>query len=612
MSFQIPNSYSARATSESPSASSNYSKPPSSSVKIYSPAGGTPAASFDPVASLDHSYEISPPESPHTSDDPQNSSRHSNSEVSPITESPKASTTDFLRVYSQSSNIPMPLRSQKYEDLGNAPLEWRYREPSPPKRDSASSILTNWDHFLLGAATGETGKPAHTSSSAVHSEFGGIAREAKSPLHLNAANGVGGGRDTTNLSIRQPSLSVIPKEPWKGASGRHTIIYPPCDKPLPPGKTPSFPRGTQKTSECSRDKTSGKMTYRKPVRAPSPPISDNSTGPNEGGGNMQLQVLPSPAEKIPINLPGTPSVKSSLSLIIPSDIHDHHSSSGADDSESTRTLANGIRFSPPRTVTSSIPLAQMQFSPSILKIDRSASSPERTITCKIHDQKPHLITPDITPMKMQSGLDLEAIENDFRAKMHHMHLEDQPPSRFSATTCATTMYDSPPATPEMSSNSPTPNPPLTILNRKRPVAATNISNPKVASRKPTLQEFKKSSRVAPVNVRLSKSLPKSPPEAQAVTRVATLEAKLENLRRRRSNLRTVIQERTNVVQLSSTAYDTASRHEIKRAVDGLHEELAEVIKDEHETGLQLHRAWKRHDTDSAYENSSLWVKRLAS
>lgn len=506
----------------------------------------------------------------------------------------------------------MPLRSQKYEDLGKASLEWSYREPSPPKRDSASAVLTNWDHFLVGPTTSETGKLAHTSSGAVPFESGGIAREAKPPLRLNAANGVGGGGDSTNLSIRQPNPSVIPKEAWKGASGRHPIISPPCDKPLPPGKRPSFPRGSQKVSECSIDKTSGKMTYRKPVRAPSPPTSDNWTGPNEVGGNRQLQVLSSPTAQPPMNLPATPCAKSSLSLIIPSDIRDHHSSSSADDGNATRTSANEIRFSPPWTDTSSIPLAQMQFSPSILKIDRSSPSPKRIITLKNCDLKPHPITPDITPMKMQSGLDLEAIEKDFRAKMHHMHLGDQPPGRFSATTSATTMYDSPPATPEMSSNSPTTTPPSTILNRKRPVAATSISNPKVASRKPTPQEFKKSSRVAPLSVRLSKSLPKSPPEAQAVTRVASLEAKLENLRRRRSNLRTVIQERTNVVQLSSTAYDMASRHEIKRTVDGLHEELAEVIKDEHETGLQLHRAWKRHDTDSAYEHSSLWVKRLAS
>lgn len=543
------------------------------------------------------------------SDDPQTSNSQMRTEVSPITESPRASTNDFFLLYSQGSDKPKS-RSQKFEDSGNASLEWRYREPSPPKHDSASTVLPNWDNFLLSPTKGESGKPAYTSSGAVNLESGGIARDINPPLGVTATNGVRGGPDLTNLSIRQPHLSTIPKEAWKGASGRHTIIYPPCDKPLPPGKTPSFPRGTQKATECSRDKTSGKGTYRKPVRAPSP-RRDSSTGPNEGGGNGPLQVLRSPAAQIPISLAGTPNVKSSLSLIIPSDIHNHHLSSSAEPDESMRTSANGIRFSPSKRVTSSIPLAQMQFSPSILKTDRSASSPERSLTCKKHDQKSLRITPDITPMKMQSGLDLESIENDFRAKMHHMRLGDQPPSRFSATTCSTSMYDSPPATPEMGSNSSTPNPPSTILNRKRPIAATNISNPNVSSRKLTPQEFEKSSRVGPVNVQLSKTLPKSPPEAQAVTRVASLEAKLENLRRRRSNLRTVIQERTNVVQLSSTAYDIASRHEMKRAVDGLRDELAEVIKDEHETGLQLHRAWKRHDTDSAYEHSSLWVKRLA-
>lgn len=603
---------SARATSQSPSASSNYSKPPPSTLKIYAPAAGTPAASFDPGLYSVHSNEISPPESPHTSDTPQYSSRPSSCDVSPITESPKDSINDFLRVHSQVSNIPVPLRSQKYEDLGNSPLEWRYREPSPPKRNSASTVLTNWDHFSVAPTTIATGKPSHTNSSAVQFELGGIARDDIAPLRFNAATiGGGGGRYPTNLSTRQPDPLVIPKEAWKGASGRHTIIYPLCDKPLPPGKTPSFPRGTQKAADRSRNKTWSKMTYRKPVRAPSPLTSDTSTGPNEGGGNSHLQLLSSLTAQIPMNFPGTPSVKSSPSLVIPSDIHDHHSSSSADNGIATRTSANGISFSPSRTITSSIPLAQMQLSPTILKNDHSSSSPKRNVTCKKHDQKPHLITPEITPMKMQGGRDLEAIENDFRAKMHNMHLWDQSPGRFSTTTCATTVYDSPPATPEMRSNSPTPTPPSTI-NRKRPIAASSLSNPKVASRKPTPQEFKKSSRVTPLNARLSKSLPKSPPEVQAVTRVASLEAKLENLRRRRSNLRTVIQERTNVVQLSSTVNSMTSRHEIKRTVDGLHEELAEVIKDEHETGLQLHRAWKRHDTDSAYEHSSLWVKRLAS
>lgn len=503
----------------------------------------------------------------------------------------------------------MPLRSQKHEDL-NPSLDWRYRGPSHPNRDSASTVLTNWDHFSGGPTAGETGNSAQKSSGGLHLELGGSSRERKIPLRFNATVGIGSGQDPMNPSIRQSNPSSIPKEAWKGASGRHIIVNPPCDKSLPPGKSPSFPRGTLTASESSKDQKTGMMTYRKPVRAPSPFTSDSSIGSKEGSETGPIQVLHFPAaQKIPLSSPGAPGMKSSQSTTIPSDIHDYYSSSSA---VSGNASVNGGSFNPSRTVASLVPLAQMQFSPSILGIDGSSSSPKRTVTCKQHDQKPHHITPDFTPMKMQSGLDLEAIENDFRVKMHHMHLEDQPPSRFSATTCASTVYDSPPATPEMSSNSPISTPPSTILNRKRPVAATSVSNPKVASRKPTPQEFKKSSRVDPRNVKLSKSLPMSPPEAQALTRVASLEAKLENLRRRRSNLRMVIQERTNVVQPSSMVYDMASRHEIKKAIDGLYEELAEVVKDEHETGLQLHRAWKRQDTDSAYENSSLWVKRLAS
>ena len=559
-----------------------------------------------------HSIEISPPESPHSNDDPRNSSEQIIYDVSPITESPKPSTNDFLRAYSQGSNIPVPLRPQKHEDLGNPPLDWRYRGPSPPSRDSASTVLTSWDHFSGGPTTGETGNYDQKSAGGVHLELGGIAREGKIPLRFNAAMGIGSGQDPTNLSIRQSNPSFITKEAWKGASGRHTIVNPPCDKPLPPGKTLLFPRGTQKVSESSRDQTSDMITYRKPVRAPSPLTRDYPMRLNEGGGTSPLQVVHSPAAQIPMILSGTPGMKSSPSTAIPLDIHDHHSPSSATDGNTMRTSVDGGSFGPSKRATSSIPLAQIQVTPSIIGIDGSSSAPKRTVTGKNHEQKTHLITSDFTPIKLQKGLDLQAIENDFRAKMHHMHLEDQPPSRFSATTCASTVYDSPPATPEMSSNSSTPTPTSTILNRKRPVAATTISIPKVTSRKPTPQEFKKSSRIDPGNFRLSKSLPKSPPEAQAVTRVASLEAKLENLRRRRSNLRMVIQERTNVVQPSSVAYDMASRHEIKKAIDGLHEELAQVIKDEHETGLQLHRAWKRQDTDSAYENSSLWVKRLAS
>lgn len=105
-------------------------------------------------------------------------------------------------------------------------------------------------------------------------------------------------------------------------------------------------------------------------------------------------------------------------------------------------------------------------------------------------------------------------------------------------------------------------------------------------------------------------MPKSPDEAAATTLVASLEAKLDALRRRRQNLKTVLHELTNVVQPSSIAYDMASRAEIKKTVDNINNELATVQKDEHETGLMLHRAWKRQDQESAYEPTHLWVRRV--
>lgn len=97
---------------------------------------------------------------------------------------------------------------------------------------------------------------------------------------------------------------------------------------------------------------------------------------------------------------------------------------------------------------------------------------------------------------------------------------------------------------------------------------------------------------------------------EAQDRVASLQASLDNLRRRKNNVNTVLHELTNVVQPSSIAYDIAARKEVKKTVEGLNKELTEILKEEHETGLKLHRAWKRQDNSSAYEPTTLWVRRV--
>jgi hypothetical protein len=195
---------------------------------------------------------------------------------------------------------------------------------------------------------------------------------------------------------------------------------------------------------------------------------------------------------------------------------------------------------------------------------------------------------------------------------HSSGTEEQLPSRFSDTTCSTNTYESTPSTPELNIESRPPTPASSILSRKRPVNVAGTNSLNVTARKPTPSDIQRAMNVNAENQGNYKPLPKSPPEAQAVTRVASLEAKLESLRCRRKNIQTVIQELTGVAQRSPIAYDLASRQKMKNTIDGLSEDLSEIVKEEHETGLQLHRAWKRHEQNGAYESSSLWVKRLAS
>lgn len=50
--------------------------------------------------------------------------------------------------------------------------------------------------------------------------------------------------------------------------------------------------------------------------------------------------------------------------------------------------------------------------------------------------------------------------------------------------------------------------------------------------------------------------------------------------------------------------------EEKKKVEMLKEELDDVIREEHEIGLRLHRAFKRRDANAVYEPTGLWIRRV--
>lgn len=502
--------------------------------------------------------DVSPPESV------QGNSQRGSLEISPI----EASSPIVNHSYNVSPFLSSKILKSKKTSNNSGPgvlaAQRRGRVLSLPIWDSSLTTPTRWDDFSGEPTMSEIGKPAQANPGTQKYELESRNKFCSGTSSIDMSNNKDGSQDYGKLSNQRIDHASNTMEGWKGASGRHTIINPLLNKPLPPRNPHSFAAGAQKTSDKPARSMSAEQSPILPVALRIEPNFNQTSCMMENAGFA------------------TPLGSTNTSIY-------NISSNATPFRSQTPTY---IRSSTPKSLDDGAPTDDNSNVGGAVQNLRFASVRAKSVASLERHEAGH-------------------VDNDFQAETHHTDLEDQPPSRFSTTTCATTVYDSPPVTPKTSQESPRPTPPALILHRRRPVPAVGWPDLKVTVRKPTPFDVGK----PPINEFEEKSyklLPMSPPEARAITRVASLQAKLDNLRRRRSNLKTVIHELTNVVQPSSIAYDMASRQEIKKTVDGLNKELLEVIKEEHGTGLQLHRAWKREDEISNFECSSLWVKRLAS
>ncbi|KAI4280217.1 MAG: hypothetical protein L6R38_004625 [Xanthoria sp. 2 TBL-2021] len=509
-------------------------------------------------------HDVSPPESLSRDDGTHDSSRRSSPDVSPVTENSSPVVERPPVSGKPSSGIPVLKKTQRFGSAGNMWTNWRGKaaELSSSNGGSSTPKETRWDDYSGERTTSEKGKPGQVDPRSV--PFDAKPGHLAPSQTFGTTTTISGGNEPVRrkkVPVRDGNFTPAVREEWKGASGRHKIINPLMDKPLPPGKSAIFPTGSRRLSESPDE-----QTLRRDVISPTSglalsPISDEPTPTRDRSRQPSILV----DESVSIEPPQPVKPPSPISIVTAVDHPIESSRNSALSPEDTRS-----------------PLA------------RHPSTEGMKL-------KPEPITPEATPNSSREGHSPNDINDSFRSNFEHLDLKPQPQSRFSATTYAPTVYDSPPATPETSHESPMPTPPSSILNRKRPVPVAGIPN----KRKPTPSEAEQAR-----DRRHSKTLPKSPPEIEAQDLVASLQASLENLRRRKNNVNTILHELTNVVQPSSIAYDMAARKEVKRTVDGLNRELAEIMKEEHETGLKLHRAWKRQDNSSLYEPTTLWVRRV--
>ncbi|KIW47004.1 uncharacterized protein PV06_02619 [Exophiala oligosperma] len=109
----------------------------------------------------------------------------------------------------------------------------------------------------------------------------------------------------------------------------------------------------------------------------------------------------------------------------------------------------------------------------------------------------------------------------------------------------------------------------------------------------------------------TKSLPPTPVELEATDKLASLEARLEDLERRKRNQRKIIAELHESLKRNAIIYDTRKRREIEKMITNLNLEIQEITNEEHETSLRLHRVVKRRDREEYYEQpTGLWIKRV--
>jgi hypothetical protein len=98
---------------------------------------------------------------------------------------------------------------------------------------------------------------------------------------------------------------------------------------------------------------------------------------------------------------------------------------------------------------------------------------------------------------------------------------------------------------------------------------------------------------------------------EAPDKISSLEARMEEFALRKRNITKLIKQLSSGAQPSATAFDLRTREQVKRTIKGLEGELAEIIQEEHDVGLRLHRVQRRKDRDEMYENpTGLWIKRI--
>ena len=389
-----------------------------------------------------------------------------------------------------------------------------------------------------------------------------------------------------------------PKEPWRGASGREAIVAPVKNNAAARAGPLKHPQRNVSKMDPVQDRArtkSPEVEHTIPRKAP------ETATPQVSQRTYATQPKTNPSPKPDLSIRVVPS-QEEIKPVAPLKVRSPRVRSPAE-AENIASLQ-----SPFHTPHSSQPKVTNDLNANI--------SQERSIGPK------QLSVDPPQPVRAPGG-DISKRANETSQQHATSHLKHEPVSQLSWTTYATSANDSPDSLgPTLLDSSPVPPLPSMsspLVMRKRPVstAPNNLpfSNPEavgsrasIISRKPVpLDRMRAASGMSSA----SKSLPPTPIEMQAGDKISTLEARLEDLSMRRRNNRKIIREMQEGLKKNAIVYTTRKRMEVEKQIRNLEEELTDISREEHEVGLQLHRAQRKRDREDCYENpTGLWIKRV--
>jgi len=472
-----------------------------------------------------------------------------------------------------------------------------WRRTNPDKGEGPLAEM-RWDDYSGEPTTSESGKKATVKpSQTIETQYPDLKEKTKQILaglrERDPAKRKLVNREVTPTG-QDPLDNPAHREPWKGASGRTTLVDPVRNTRAARLEPLKIPNNSKKRVEPSSAQSNAEQKSTPATVRSIPADEEDEARPSPAPLRLENVDMESPAKQEQLK-----SLQSPFhSPLLPRIAYDPDAATSGNP-QLPPMADNGLP-----TPTTPPPVQVIQPRIDSLQSSSMASTGPTQLPSTKH----------VLPKAGGLQLPLPA------------ETEQDPLSRFSWTTYATTVHDSPPTTPRVDPYAPpVPRPPNTqnlLVMRSRPIPARPQTSPtsstfasnsyvNVVSRKPPPTDRRRASTIMMTGSKLDKCLPQCPPEMQAVDKISSLEARMEEFARRKRNINKLITQLTSGPQPSAMAFDFKTREELKKTTAGLKNELAEVVQEEHDVGIQLHRAQKKRDREALYENpTGLWIKRV--